>query len=522
MPALPVLMTAPLKTRILSAAIPLAVLTIYLALPTRNYYWDGIGFAQNIEDSPHLSSSLLHPSHLMYTVSGWIAYRLVQDLGLHPRALTVLRVANSVFSAACVYLIFEIIMGCFGSTYMAAVLTAVFAFSATWWKFSTDANAYIPAVLFLLITFRIVLPQRPMRPAVTAIAHSGAMLFHELSILFYPVAVAGLWQQTAGLTLRRRVAVVIEYTAITFLITAGAYFVGYSWLERAGAYGGSSNAGFLRWITSHAPDSSFSWNIAKNVLLSLRGHLRLFLGGRVNWSVRQWPYFSSIMILILLGLLTVFIHRLVKLRRTTKQPNDPPAAMKFGGIPILITTWITCYAVFLFFWLPGNTFYRLFYLPPLVLLCGFWWKRQRSATQQPVYAAALLAGMIMVANFAFDIFPNSRVESNPPLEFAMGLDRFWRAGTLVYYGSFNTDNWTIRYFHPETSWRKFETPGVASPNGGRLDAAGDAWLDTTALDMLFSTAGGFEWLSQHTPEKVRVELVSDRHRIVFQKVALGN
>src|SRR4051812_15262703 len=88
------------KTRVSPLAIAAVVLIIYLAIPTRNYYWDGIGFAQNIEDASGLSPSLLHPNHLIYTATGYLEYHLVHLLGFQMRSLTVLRIANSAFSAA--------------------------------------------------------------------------------------------------------------------------------------------------------------------------------------------------------------------------------------------------------------------------------------------------------------------------------------------------------------------------------------------------------------------------------------
>jgi hypothetical protein len=38
---------------------------IYLLFPTRVYYWDGIVFAQAIEDASRLNPSLVHPNHLI-------------------------------------------------------------------------------------------------------------------------------------------------------------------------------------------------------------------------------------------------------------------------------------------------------------------------------------------------------------------------------------------------------------------------------------------------------------------------
>ncbi|HYY41383.1 MAG TPA: hypothetical protein VE775_01550, partial [Pyrinomonadaceae bacterium] len=71
---------------------------IYLSFPTRNYFWDGIDFAQTIEDTPCLCGPLIHPSHLAYNVLGYLAYRMAQGVGAHLRALSVLQLTNSVLS----------------------------------------------------------------------------------------------------------------------------------------------------------------------------------------------------------------------------------------------------------------------------------------------------------------------------------------------------------------------------------------------------------------------------------------
>jgi len=211
-----------LKPKILPLAICLGILATYLSLPTRNYYWDGIGFAQAIEETPKFAASLIHPNHLVYTAAGYLAYRLVHALGFHTRALVTLQMTNSLLSAAGAYLFFELLMSCLGSAYLSSVLTLAFSFAATWWKFSTDANSYVPSVLLLLVCFHLVLPGRSSRPALAGVAHTGAMLFHQLAVLFYPVVVVGLLQQTSLLSLRRRLFVVLQYSAIALLLTGTA------------------------------------------------------------------------------------------------------------------------------------------------------------------------------------------------------------------------------------------------------------------------------------------------------------
>ena len=150
---------------------------------------------------------------------------------------------------------------------------------------------------------------------------------------------------------------------------------------------------------------------------------------------------------------------------------------------------------------------------------------------------------MVASNLTFDIFPNSRVESNPPLALALEMERLWVPGTFVYYNTFNTDDWTIRYFNPETTWKKWDSTDLAALEAQLQQIqrnAGSAWLDTTALDLVLSMPGGSEWLGKHTPgtnqnpergyqstsgplvrgrpENDRFELVNNRRRIIFQRI----
>src|ERR1019366_1621976 len=120
-----------IKAKILPLAICLGIFAVYLSLPTRNYYWDGIPFALQIEDAQKLAPSLIHPNHIVYTAAGYLVYRLVHALGFHTRALATLQITNSLLSAACAYLFFELLMSHLGSAYLSSVLTLAFSFAAT-------------------------------------------------------------------------------------------------------------------------------------------------------------------------------------------------------------------------------------------------------------------------------------------------------------------------------------------------------------------------------------------------------
>src|SRR5271170_6902077 len=95
----------PAKVRLLWLGLPLL---IYLALPSRNFYWDGVAFAINIEKQLPLAD-LLHPSHLLYAVAGRWLYRALNFAGIHTRALFALQAANSILAAASVLLVYKIL-----------------------------------------------------------------------------------------------------------------------------------------------------------------------------------------------------------------------------------------------------------------------------------------------------------------------------------------------------------------------------------------------------------------------------
>src|SRR5215218_1732314 len=88
----------------------IAIALIYLLFPTRVYYWDGIVFAQAIEDASKLNASLVHPNHLIYNFVGYLFYKLLHSLGAEVRALVALQILNSLLSAACARIFFSILL----------------------------------------------------------------------------------------------------------------------------------------------------------------------------------------------------------------------------------------------------------------------------------------------------------------------------------------------------------------------------------------------------------------------------
>jgi hypothetical protein len=488
------------------ALFSLAIAIVYLVLPTRNYYWDGIGFALSIEH-PTWFPTLLHRHHLVYTPLGSYLYEAARWIGITVRAIRVLQVMSAVSGAFAVWLFAQAMFRITSSLYFALSLAALFAFSATWWRFATDASAYVPSVCLVLATFLLVLPANPPRPLLAAIAHSAAMLMHQLAALFFPVACLGILYQSRDLPVAQRASRLAQYAVPCAAITIAAYYAGFRQI-----IGGAAPGAFAGWVSGHSPDVSFSFDVAANLWKSLVGTVRLFGGGKLGLAGFVPLPLRVVLLLALMMVPAVAVRRL-RASGAVVRIEAPPRP-----VLIMCLAWAGIYFTFLLFYLPHNTFYRLYYLPPLIILIGYGMLRAtaRSASMLPAFA-----GLLALWNLTFFILPHSRVEANPPLEMALGMAPVWNDKTLVYQGSFNPDNWLFFYINSGVRWKDLDgtDPATLEKEIRQLGGAGgNAWLDSSGIDKLFADPGSRGWLQAHTAGATRRELVNAKYRIRFVRV----
>jgi hypothetical protein len=481
----------------------IAIALIYLLFPTRNYYWDGIIFAQSIEDATSLNSSLVHPNHLIYNYAGYFFFKLLRSLGAEIRALTALQILSSILGAACARVFFSILFDTLRSLYLAVCLTLLFAFSATWWKFSTDANAYIPSVLFLLISFYLVLPDRKARPLLLAVMFFISLAFHQLAVLMWPALAVGVYLQDGELSIRQRSLNAFYFSAVAAVLIIATY--GYLFYLASGTFDVQR---LLSWTASYSPDADTRFNVWSNLQYSLRGQVRLFFGGRFNLLKGLMNPLVLVLIAALVAAVAFVLFNVLR-SLTILRGGGPILRLEKRQKTVLVLSllWALVYLVFLYFWLPQNTFYRLFYLAPLILLLGLLLSAvQHRVTKRRTLAAFVVA--VALANFLFLIYPFSHVEKYPPLAFALEMNREWPPGTVIYYGAANSDQALVRYFNPSTQWKLLRPESMTT--------LGAAWLETTAIDQISSTAAGADWLRTHT--RSLKELNDGAYKIRFIQV----
>ena len=126
------------------------------------------------------------PNHLLYSVLGFGIYWPFHQLSAAVRALPVLQLLDTIASLLSALLLFRILYRLFEERYAALALTAIFAFGATWWKYSIDADAYIVSTLFILAAATRLLLHGTRRLWITGAWHCAAMVMHQLAVFFLP------------------------------------------------------------------------------------------------------------------------------------------------------------------------------------------------------------------------------------------------------------------------------------------------------------------------------------------------
>jgi hypothetical protein len=477
----------------------IAIAVLYSAFLTRTYYWDGVLFSLQIE-SVHrgeLSPAVLfHPNHLLYSALGYVLYSTALAIGLHLRAVTLLQMFNVAVSAVTGLLIFLLSKRITSSYSMALFCWLLFAFGATWWKFSTDADSYIVAVSFLVLTVMFVLkiPRFIIAPAV---CHIIAMLFHELAVFGYLPVIAAIALETRWSKSRRLWASVL-YCIGTGACVGLAYLACYLQADRV------TYPSLFAWITSYASDAGFTHSLAHIAGPYLTSYIKLFLGGKLS-LLRD--YFSVVVCLSLAVCICMLICALFLFRRAWALPVANPDVR---GIFIL-WMWFLPYAIFLAFWGSGNAFYKLFAWPPIVLLTAAYVASSKSLNQH-VYGLHALTIAIAAWNFGAFIFPHSHASADPVLMLANTIDRQLPGSATVYYRVLDTDDWYLQYFAPGRKWSplparvEWSRPQVLNSTGGPV------CFETTALDELEKNARSSRIRSEIDPNR-RWDLVNTRHNI---------
>jgi len=188
---------------------------------------------------------------------------------------------------------------------------------------------------------------------------------------------------------------------------------------------------------------------------------------------------------------------------------------RYRRVAYISLLWVLIYSAFLFFWLPRNTFYRLFYLPGFILLGGV----MVSGQERRRYRLALAVAILFFWNLGFHIYPYALARTNSTLQIARTLHDAWPAGTIVYWDVHTADNRTIQYFNPQVEWRELWDRAWIEDIGQTMQSAYElqrsVWFDLGALRRFVAADAEFRtWLETRCELRNSREFADGGHGFV--------
>lgn len=493
--------------RRLAASIFISIASVYLATLTWDYYWDGITFALQIEKVARADARvalLFHQNHLLYNALGYLAYCALTAVGLGVRALYLLQVANALIGAGAILIFFRIALRATHSLYVAIVCTAFLAFSAAWWKISTDTNAYIATILLILVVANNLLGERP-RWFVAGLALAGAMLIHELASLFYPAALAAVFSSRS---IDRKTRFAVSMSALAWTVTIVCYYLCAYLMQ-----GLTKPVDVLKWAVSNPSLQPVSSNPVEGILGFPKINVDAILGHNFALFRRQADWIEIAIALAAFIASVIFVITAIRkvdvicaaraLRRCAPKLNE-----ERKQITLMLIAWIGTYVLFLLFWGP-LIYYRAFYVPAISLGLGLVLSNYHRATRaQPSGAAAYAVVAFALFNLAFYIGPNMRSDANVQVAAARNAGKVWNEKTVIYCANRTEIDTAFEYFNPSPGWKnvsrltldELESEIVRTYNQG-----GSLWLNRGAVSRV-----GREWLARHTTnEWIEVDSADD-------------
>jgi hypothetical protein len=474
----------------MAAAIAVPAAILYLLFPTRQYYWDGILFAIDVESAARIGiGSLVEPNHLLFNAVAFLFYWPLHALSATVRSLPVLQGMDITSSLLTTIVLCRLLHKLFSDRYLTLVLSAIFAFGATWWKFSVDSDAYILATLFLVLAASELLLNGNKRLVLTGIWHCAAMALHQLSVFFLPAVWVSILLDSA-VSLRRRLLKCVAYSVVTGCLMVALYYIGFRLPNTL-----QSPTTFFAWLSSHSDDSSFAFNIPYIAAGTLKSYAQLLFGGRVRLFREFLNPATLLLSVVLAALIAWFFYVLWRYRKDFPIAAQSSQGALWSNRSFLICgTWFISYGLFLLFWLPRNTFYKLFSWPAAILLVACIWNQLKPRAIPHRGRLAILLGIELIWNFIFFIYPYSRTEANPVLSFAEHISSVWLPDSVIYFRVFETNDWTVRYAAPQTVWKSLVGSGEAGLKMIEADRINrDVWLDPTASRYLASSSATKVW-----------------------------
>jgi hypothetical protein len=478
---------------------------LYLFIPTKMFYIDGIYYAEHLENMPYYDQGF-HPHHLIYLPLMHLLYGAFHSIIPWLRALAFLQALNAILGGLTIWIFSRILRRLSFSIISRILAMILLGSSYTFWHHASDANIYILVHLLILCVTLVVLSDRFYSSK--SCQYSTGLLFgltclvHQIVVLMIIPFGLYIWSKD-----RKNGMKVFLRLAIPFLLVG---FIAYPVVFIL--FSGETNQSltkFLLWAGSFGRAEhyfAFNASYANNIIQTiLRGHYNAFFtlkplerilfdgtSGDTAQSFRLYTFFLFLTTLTVVS----FIFQSIS------HASSNQRKLHFFFLAQFIV-YFTLTSIFM----PENHFYRIFYLCPLIVIwTGIFSMLGESykLILKPIVAIAIL--VFLYLNLTKGIIPQSRIRYNPYLTMTAQLDQVVTEKDVVLFPTKDRYLTGIyRYFgkgdaiHLQQG-EHFLNHDKLEKDFTRYESETLAMLDDR-YDRIFLTQDAFNWLGLDSKSK---------------------
>ena len=419
-------------------------------IPNYSYYWDGVEYAWLVENASF--DYAFHQHHLIFTPFWMILYNAVTGIGIGISALNLMISVDIVAGITFLIFSYKIFKKLFpDNTSLLLAGTLFIGISYTFGSHIRNAEPHIIPITILTILAWRVMPSPGKHFKVVLLDWLLLVLaisFHQVSILILPALVyaqiqSGQSNKWKGLLLNFSVFV---------LVTLALYLAVYHFMTPHKPYNT-----FFAWIIGYGRENYWVFSETKGfiqvVLTSVQtdiiSHKNLFLPeiyasfktstGESNFGFKEfavcetWFFFLLVFVSIILGAINLLKDR------------------KSRSIAVFWFIWIVPFFILFHFFAALNSFYRLFYILPLVIFI-INALHQRIRKRQEQIGVLILFMFFILINFSFGFIPQAKRSINPYLTWADEIQNQASPDDLfIYFGNTDYRVWVYHRYFSDTN-----------------------------------------------------------------------
>jgi hypothetical protein len=431
---------------LLSVLIAFLFAALYLATPTCNFSYDALTYALDVQFGTF--AALFHPNHLLFNVIGRFIFLALATLNHAVGALWLLQKLNAIIGGIAVGVLAWILARRFG--WVRGVLgAAAMGLGIGFWTEAVDAGCYMWAALAACGFLAALLAADDASPFWLGAFHGLCVLFHELLILAVPGALVKVGRKKSGLYLAGVATVVVGgYAGVALLLYGSSYHEAMRWLWGPARQPHGTAINFFYW---------FTFDFARGVAGLWTGLVHSFAAPVSSAHPLDTMVENGVVLAILLAVL-------IQSRRDFKGRSIE------GNTRAALWVWIGAMNLFLLFYIPGVTRFRLLFLPALLyLVCD-------TITLSPKGVRAALAGVLLIVmawvNYRAVIYPQSQLRNNPSLVRVLWLNQVLKPGdTFLFSGGLPDSiiNVYVAYFASSLNGRSLRGYFFENPRGNLVE-----------------------------------------------------